>query len=421
MNNKERLSLVIILIMLLASCGEKQHSPVSELPPSSQALSAPDISEPSESDTAPATQDEPAPKILQEDKSYIFLERNTDATDGGVARLIEKMATEGLPFYKTALATNGMIATDDVVLLKINCQWAERGGTNTDLIRAVAEMIAAHPEGFTGEIIIADNGQGQYGTNGRGGSLDWSQPNSALQDQSTMDVVKQLQGQMHISGYLWDDITMNRVSEFSEGDLTDGFVIEDGILKTGLEISYPKFTTLYGTQVSFKRGIWDDATETYYPDKLNVINMPVLKSHGIYHVTGAVKSYMGVVASRLTGQRPHNSVDSGGMGTLMANTRMPVLNIIDMIWVGAGRGPGATYDSAVSVNAIAASTDPAALDYWAAKNILLPELSESMRANSSPDSNTPRSFGYWLRLSATEIEKAGFRAALDENEILMLE
>ena len=421
MDNKERLSLMIILIMLLSSCGEKRQSPTSDITHSLHTLSDSSTQDAFDSESTFVRLDEPTPNILQEDKSYVFLERDTDATDGGATRLIDKMASNGLPFYKTAQTPNGLIAPDDVVLLKINCQWAERGGTNTDLIKAVAEIIAAHTDGFTGEIIIADNGQGQYGTDGRGGSLDWTQPNSAFQNQSVLDVVKLLQPKMRISGYLWDDITMNRVSEFSEGNLIDGFVVEDGVLETGLEISYPKFTTLYGAHVSFKRGIWDEATGAYNTDKLKVINMPVLKSHGIYHVTGAIKSYMGVAASRLTGQRPHNSVGNGGMGTLMANTRMPVLNIIDMIWVGAGKGPGSTYDSAAPVRAIAASTDPAALDYWAAKNILLPELSETMRSKADPDSKESRSFGHWLQLSSAEIEKKGLRAVLNENEILMLE
>ena len=198
-------------------------------------------------------------------------------------------------------------------------------------------------------------------------------------------------------------------------------MVEDGVLDTGVQISYPKFTTQYGTQISFKRGIWDETSGAFESDRLKVINMPVLKSHGIYHVTGAVKSYMGVVANRLTGFRPHNSVGSGGMGSVMAETRMPALNIMDMIWVGADKGPGATYDSAVGIKAIAASVDPAALDYWAAKNILLPELTGSLAKNSDPDSEHEGGFGYWLKLSADEIEKWGLRAAPASNEILLIE
>ena len=200
-----------------------------------------------------------------------------------------------------------------------------------------------------------------------------------------------------------------------------GFVVEDGVLDTGAQISYPKFTTRYGTRISFQRGIWNEASGEYESDKLKVINMPVLKSHSIYHVTGAVKNYMGVVANRLTGFRPHNSVGSGGMGSVMAGTRMPALNIMDMIWVGANRGPGSTYDSAAEVKAIAASIDPVALDYWATKNILLPELTGANAESSNPDSNLEGSFGHWLKLSAAEIERKGQRASLESEEILLIE
>lgn len=406
---------MIILVVLLASCAEKREAAVSSLPPVSPPTS-------SVSAEIPPQIQETSPEIVREQVSRVFLEENTDATDGGVERLIAKMEAGGQPFYRTADEPDGLITADDVVLLKINSQWAERGGTNTDLILAVAKIVAAHPEGFVGEIVVADNGQAQFGSNGTGGSLDWAKPNSANRDQSALDVVNMLKAEgLRISGYLWDSITMNRVDEFSSSDMNDGFVVEDGVLSAGLEISYPKFTTEYGSRISFKNGVWQETEATYQSEKLKVINMPVLKSHGIYHVTGAVKSYMGVAASRLTGNRPHNSVGSGGMGALMAGTRAPVLNIMDMIWLGAGgRGPGSPYDTALPRRAIAAGTDPVALDFWAAQNILLPELPESRAGKSDPAGDAPGSFGHWLRLSAGEMESAGLSAIMDKKKILLI-
>ena len=61
----------------------------------------------------------------------------------------------------------------------------------------------------------------------------------------------------------------------------------------------------------------------------------------------------------------------------MVETGLPTLNIIDAIWVNAnpppfsGNGPGTPYDQATRVNALMASTDPVALDYWAAKRVLM--------------------------------------------------
>ncbi|MCL2151286.1 MAG: twin-arginine translocation signal domain-containing protein, partial [Coriobacteriia bacterium] len=105
--------------------------------------------------------------------SAVFVVNHTDGTDDGVSRLIELMGSNKLDFYRTAATPRGLIAAADVVIIKVNCQWAERGGTNSDLLERLVEAIAAHPDGFSGEVVVADNGQGQYGTNGRGGSLSW--------------------------------------------------------------------------------------------------------------------------------------------------------------------------------------------------------------------------------------------------------
>ena len=98
-----------------------------------------------------------------------------------------------------------------------------------------------------------------------------------------------------VSTYLWDTITSNAVQEFAEGDDEDGFVVETNIIvHTGTVVSYPKFTTPFGTQISFKYGVYKPEIEDYDIDRLKVINVPVLKTHMIYGVTGAVKHYMGV-------------------------------------------------------------------------------------------------------------------------------
>jgi uncharacterized protein (DUF362 family) len=355
--------------------------------------------------------------------STIFVE-NTDGTDDGIKRLIHSMQDNGAYFYQTQASPSGLIASDDVVLLEINCQWAERGGTNTDLIRSVIQAVLDHPNGFTGEIIVADNGQAQYGSNSRGGSLNWANANAVDRGQSVIKVIQSFQTKgYHVTGVLWDNFTTIRVQEFSKGDKNNGFVVETERHSTGLEISYPKFTTEYGTHVSFKEGIWNDNAGSYNSNKLKVINMPVLKAHMIYQVTGAVKGYMGVVSDKLTSGRAHGSVGRGGMGTQMAGTRMPALNIIDMIWIAPVSGPASSYATAVQINKIAASTDPVALDYWASKNILMPEAAKHPggRAPSmSPDGTQPGTFGYWLRLSMNELHKAGITATMEESKIQVI-
>jgi len=199
-------------------------------------------------------------------------------------------------FYQTQDSPSGLIASDDVVLLEINCQWAERGGTNTDLIRGVIQAVLDHPGGFTGEIIVADNGQAQFGSNGRGGSLNWANANAADRGQSVIKVIQSFQTRgYHVTGVLWDDFTTVKVQEFSKGDKKNGFVVGSEVRSTGLEITYPKFTTEYGTHVSFKEGIWNENA-----GRPGVVNESRRRSTGDFRVLAAA-------IHERTSQSRHNS------------------------------------------------------------------------------------------------------------------
>jgi hypothetical protein len=364
-----------------------------------------------------------------EPHSTIFVVQGARGRDSDVLALIRLMGERGLKFYKServgdTMGPDGLIARDDVIIIKVNSQWDERGGTNTDLVKALIKAIVSHPDGFVGEIVIADNGQAQYGSRGTGGSLNWERNNAEDPSQSMEKVAQAFASQGYrVSTYLWDTITLKRVREYWEGDLEDGYVVYDKPdPETGVVVSYPKFRTKYGTYISFKLGVWDPATKTYNSSKLKVINVPVLKTHAIYGVTACVKHYMGVVSDRLTNHNPHNSVGTGGMGTVMVETRMPALNILDAIWINPHPrgGPATSYEEAVRANIIAASTDPVALDYWAAKYILMQAASKlGYRDLSSmdPDNTSPRSFGSWLRLSMEELLRAGIFSTVDEDRI----
>jgi hypothetical protein len=361
--------------------------------------------------------------------SELFVVRGTHGDDDGVRELIALMAERGASFYRRDEAgpagePAGLIAADDVVLIKINSQWDQRGGTNTDLLRGLIEAIVDHPDGFTGEIIVADNGQGQYGPRGSGGSLDWPRNNAEVRSQSAQGIVDSFAANHRVSTYLWDTITRKRVAEYDQGDEEDGYVLaETKSPTTGAVAAYPKFRSAYGTHVSFKHGIWNPDGGSYSFDRLKVINVPVLKPHSIFGVTGCVKHYMGVTSDRLTasaGARAHHSVGTGGMGTEIAETRFPTLNVMDAIWVSLtpGNGPNVTYDSATRVDVIAASTDPVALDYWAAKYILVQGARERGRSNvASLDPDSQRSFARWLRLSMDELVAAGHQATVDESRM----
>ena len=354
--------------------------------------------------------------------STIFVVENTIGEYAGTKKLIDLMEKNNEPFYRT-MKNNGLISSDDVILLKVNSQWDQRGGTNTDLVKSLIQIITEHPEGFSGEIIICDNGQSQYGSSMSGGSLDWRYNNAEDESQSMQKVIDQFSGRFKVSTFLWDDITETEVEEYLEGDYGDGYIVyEKSDPYTGIIVSYPKFRTKYGNYISFKYGIWDQYTKKYDSNKLKIINVPVLKTHRIYGVTGSVKHYMGVVSDKLTDHNAHNSVGSGGMGHQMAETRVPALNIIDAVWINAipQGGPSTAYNKAVQTKIIAASTDPIALDYWSAKNILIPtakEIGYTDTRSLDPDYKESRSFGSWLLLSKEALNRAGYPYTMEDEKI----
>ena len=113
---------------------------------------------------------------LDEGKSDIF--RITDCPlpmcgenhHEGVDALLSLMGKHCLKLHRTDEETeigskDGLIDRSDVVLIKVNAQWKYRGCTNSDVIRGLIQRILEHPDGFDGEIVIFENGQG-------GGSLN---------------------------------------------------------------------------------------------------------------------------------------------------------------------------------------------------------------------------------------------------------
>ena len=105
---------------------------------------------------------------------------------------------------------------------------------------------------------------------------------------------------------------------------------------------------------------------------------------------------------------------------LMVNTRYPVLNIIDAIWINPVplNGPSTPYTVASQMNVITASTDSVALDYWSVKHILCQNWENragEVSASMNPDNADPGFFGDWLRLSMEEILLGGNYVNIDES------
>ena len=353
--------------------------------------------------------------------------------DAAMSALLSSMQNNGLNFFKTSAIPLGLFGANDVIIIKVNGQSPQRGGTNTDLAKSLVKTIVGHPDGFTGEVVIADNGQSS-------GGVDMTESNAYDHSQSMTDVAGMFPT-YKVSAYSWWTIASDNVADYSSGNYQDGHVVNSTPNNaTGVTVSYPKFQTAYGTYISLKNGVWSQSTQTYDDSRLKIINMPIFKSHYTYGATASVKNYMGVGSQSLTGQ--HDTVGNGGMGTLMVETRFPTLNVLDGVWINANPfqpgeqsgippyeitdcGPFTTYGAASYTDVIGASTDPVALEYWFAKNVAIPAAVQRGYAYTSsidPDygpvtQNLVQSYHNYLTASMNEIKNSGQQVTMLESEM----
>ena len=73
---------------------------------------------------------------------------------------------------------------------------------------------------------------------------------------------------------------------------------------------------------------------------------------------------------------------------------------------------------------ILAGADPVALDFWGAKNILLPSVDpDRVKSGFTPDMMDPdnlqnsKAFGYWLELTLSEFRRNGYNFTKDPEKI----
>lgn len=290
----------------------------------------------------------------------------------GVDTLLKLMGQNGLKFCRTAIAgtengANGLIAADDVVLIKVNAQWKYRGCTNSDVVRGLVRRILEHPQGFTGEVVIVENGQGRGSlacdtSSSYGGNTE-VHANAQNESHSFLWLVNSLFGDSRVSAFLLDPIRGNFIA--ANDHVSNGY-------RTYENVSYPCFTTAGGRRVELKEGIWNGAS---YGSNLKLINVPVLKHHdtGGSEITGALKHVYGLV-SMSDGQSGFRHYGGLGetCGKMMVSVCTPVLNIMDAIWVSHTALTGYPASATRRLDTLVASQDPVALDYWSAKNILYP-------------------------------------------------
>lgn len=318
--------------------------------------------------------------------------------DDGVDSLIDLMESKGDYFYKTVSDPTGILGKNDVVVVKINNQWGGKGSgdgagrlaTNTDVLKGLIWRILQHPDGFTGEIVIAENAQ-PISTN----NWDVTPANAEDQGQSFKDVVTTFQSEGYpVSLYDWTSLNNSRfdggdinsvgypAGEYIQGNMTDGYVmLDDPNTPATNELSYPKFKTSQGNYVSMRYGVWNGSS--YDRDRLTFINMPVLKRHAMAGATISWKNLIGFISTDgwsnnrfSTWDTMHNyfwgysSGPDGNYGLLgkeIALISAPDLNLTDAIWVAFQSN---YQGDAIRQNILMASSDPFAVDWYASEYVL---------------------------------------------------
>ncbi len=319
----------------------------------------------------------------------------------GVDSLLHLMGRRGLKFYKSAATgplagPEGLIGAGDVVLVKVNAQWKYRGTTNSDLVRGLIRRLLAHPDGFTGEVVIVENGQGRGGLGndvvGSGYPDGAVHANANDERHSFLYLVDRVFHDPRVSAYLLDSI---RGRFILPGDhVTDGY-------RRYENVSYPCFTTAGGRRVELRRGVW---TGGAFRSNLKLINVPVLKHHdtGGSEITACLKHMYGLVSMKdgESGFRHYRGLGET-CGKMMAAVCAPSLNILDATWVPYQSITGFPASTTRRMNMLVAGRDPVAVDAWAARYVLYPIDRNSRHRNDSPG------VAVWLSQAAETINGLG--------------
>jgi hypothetical protein len=338
------------------------------------------------------------------ERSQVFAVTGCPPHDGGrrhvgVDVLLGLLALRGISLYRTERqhpwgSASGLLAFDDIVVIKVNCQWKCRGATNTDVLRGLIQRVLEHPDGFAGEVVIVENGQGRGAFDGvvAGSSSFYAQwpevaravlVNAEDDTHLTVDylVNTEFAGQP-VSAYLLDPVRGRFLAE--DEQQLDGYcrVAPPAELAGANVVSYPCFSTRGGHRVNLRLGRF---TGSGWDGNVKLISVPVLKHHGGCGITGTLKHCYGLVSMADGAQGVRHYDDLGRQcGQFWAQVRPADLHLLDCIWVSHESLVGYPESTTTRCNVLAAGRDPVALDYWAAKHVLLP-LGGSYAGEHDPD------------------------------------
>jgi uncharacterized protein (DUF362 family) len=139
-----------------------------------------------------------------------------------------------------------------------------------------------------------------------------------------------------------------------------------GILKAardaGAKVILPSESTFVDVKIPGKLGTWPVLAP--FAAATKIINVPIAKNHTHVHASAGMKNWIGITDKQRL--RFHADLDDSivSLATLMR----PTLTLVDATRVLMRNGPrGGNLDDVRTTNALALSTDPVAIDCWAAE------------------------------------------------------
>jgi uncharacterized protein (DUF362 family) len=129
----------------------------------------------------------------------------------------------------------------------------------------------------------------------------------------------------------------------------------------GAKVILPSESTYVDVKIPGKLGTWPVLLP--FASATKIINVPIAKHHGGARITAGMKNWIGITDKR----RKLFHADLDDSIAALAALMRPTLTLVDATRILMRNGPrGGNLDDVRTANALAISTDPVAIDCWAA-------------------------------------------------------
>ena len=298
------------------------------------------------------------------------------------------------------------VAHDDVVVLKPNGQWPNQGYTHTLSMKALIDVILNRPGGFTGEIIITEHVH-RDPIETLSDRYCWNMsPENRQRNWLDMNYFE-LINDYHTRGFPnVNAIPMCDASANSDWAVATG----PGDVPAGKHgwVRLPAYTAANGNQyhpsyailrssytgslVDLKNGVW--ANGDYTGQRVRLMLLPTLNNHSgldsedYAGPTSAVKCHIGFIEGTSLHSVGYSSGDPDAVGEsvghLITEVISPTFYLTCAEWTGYG---GRTNASATQTRTVGLCANPATLDYWMCKYVMLPCRPSQTFMNPDNDNN----------------------------------